>query len=373
MPSLTYQELHAGHADGIRAELAAALELTGPPGSLLRTSCERLLRRQPMRYPLSVLPLAVHGAETGDPEPALPLAAVHLLWWTAACRMDDLADADALTRHRAEAFLGSGPEASLTTLAVGTLLPLRLLDSPRLPRAVRRDLGAELTSCGLAAVAGQLADLGGGRGEPRRDAVLATYRGKSGAPFAMITAMAALLADAGPARTALWREFGDLFGVLWQLFNDQEDITSGRHEDLRNGTVTHLLACAAECAPPRDAARLRVLRPAARTSAAAREELLAVLLGEPVVDRFRRDLDAYRAMAHDVLDRLAGPAPGTGTEPGTGTGTTPGTGTAHAPRAGTGAGAGAGGAERRGRYLSCLRDLVDQASRCSLRTPAPIV
>ncbi|NYV77718.1 hypothetical protein HW445_25825, partial [Streptomyces sp. UH6] len=83
MPSLTYQELHARHTDAIRAEVAATLELAGPPGDLLRTSCEELLRRQTMRYPLSVLPLAVHGAETGDPEPALPLAVVHLLWWTA--------------------------------------------------------------------------------------------------------------------------------------------------------------------------------------------------------------------------------------------------------------------------------------------------
>ncbi|MGW0928280.1 polyprenyl synthetase family protein [Streptomyces sp. NPDC002644] len=367
MPSLTYQELHAGHAEGIRAELAAALELTGPPGSLLRTSCEELLRRQPMRYPLSVLPLAVHGAETGDPEPALPLAAVHLLWWTAACRMDDLADAEALSGRGSGTGPASGPEAALTTLAVGTLLPLRLLDSPRLPSAVRRDLGAELTSCGLAAVAGQLADLGGGRGEPRRDAVLATYRGKSGAPFAMITAMAALLAGAGRARTALWREFGDVFGVLWQLFNDQEDITSGRHEDLRNGTVTHLLACAAECAPPRDAARLRVLRPVARTSPEAREELLAVLLREPVLDRFRRDLDAYRATAHGVLDRLAEPA--TGAAPETEPAPTPATGTA--PETGADSGAETG-AEGRARYLACLRDLVDQASRCDLRTPAPV-
>jgi heptaprenyl diphosphate synthase len=332
VPSLTYQDLHAGHADAIEAEVAAALEAAGPPGELLRTSCEELLDGQPMRYPLSVLPLAVHGAETGDPEPALPLAAVHLLWWTAACRMDDLADREAAAEHGA-----AGPEAALTTLAVGTLLPLRLLGSARLPGPVRRPLTAELTSCGLAAVAGQLADLrGGSRGVPGTQEVLAAYRGKSGAPFAMITAMAALLAGADDGRTSLWREFGDHLGILWQLFNDQEDITSGREEDLANGTVTHLLACAAESASPEDATRIDRLRAAARSSAQARAELRSMLLSGPVLERFRRELEGRRVLARKILDRLAGREP----------------------------------------YASCLHDLIGQASRLALSpspsAPAPV-
>ncbi|MDH6224064.1 polyprenyl synthetase family protein [Streptomyces sp. MJP52] len=330
MPSLTYQDLHARHADAIRAEVAAALGLAGPPGDLLRSSCEELMRRQTMRYPLSVLPLAVHGAETGDPEPALPLAVVHLLWWTAACRLDDLADAEAAGAGPAP----SGHEAVLTTLAAGSLLPLRLLDSPRLPAPVRPVLTAEFTACGLAAVAGQLADLRGCTSDvPRREAVLAAYRGKSGAPFAMITAMASLLAGAEPERTLLWREFGDLLGILWQLFNDQEDITSGRHEDLRNGTVTHLLACAHEAASPADSARLHCLRAAARTSPQARAELLELLLSGPALEGFRQDLETYRSRSHGVLDRLSGRDP----------------------------------------YASCLYDLIGQASRLSLRTPAPVL
>lgn len=328
MPSLTYQDLHAGHAEAIEAEVAAALEAAGPPGGPLRTACQDLLDRQPMRYPLSVLPLAVHGAETGEPEPALPLAAVHLLWWTAACRMDDLADGEEAAAEDG----ASAPETSLATLAVGTLLPLRLLGSPRLPGPVQRDLAAELTSCGLAAASGQLADLrGAAGGVPRREAVLAAYRGKSGAPFAMITGMAALLAGAPGERLSAWREFGDHLGILWQFFNDQEDISSGRNEDLANGTATHLLACAAESASPVDAARLGLLRRAARTSLQAREELLGMLLREEVLERFRQDVEHHRGLAHRLLERLAGREP----------------------------------------YASCLHDLVDQAASPSLPAPVP--
>ncbi|MFE5206951.1 hypothetical protein [Streptomyces sp. NPDC056600] len=327
MPSLTYQDLHAAHAGAIEAEVTAALEAAGPPGGLLRTACEELLDRQPMRYPLSVLPLAVHGAETGDPEPALPLAAVHLLWWTAACRMDDVADGESAAGEGA-----SGPETSLSTLALGTLLPLRLLGSPRLPGPSQQSLAAELISCGLAAVGGQLADLRGASGiAPRRGAVLAAYRGKSGAPFAMITGMAALLAGASPERTAAWREFGDLLGILWQFFNDQEDIASGRNEDLANGTATHLLACAAESASLAEAARLGLLRQAARTSPRAREELLGMLLRDEALELFRQDVERHRVLAHQVLGRLGGREP----------------------------------------YASCLRDLVDQAARPSLPAPVP--
>ncbi|NEA22955.1 hypothetical protein, partial [Actinomadura bangladeshensis] len=39
------------------------------------------------------LPLLVHGAETGEPAPAAPIAVVHLLWWASARHLDDLTDA----------------------------------------------------------------------------------------------------------------------------------------------------------------------------------------------------------------------------------------------------------------------------------------
>jgi hypothetical protein len=69
VPALTHQDLHACHTDGIRAELTAAPELTGPPGDPLRVSREELLRRRTLRYPLPVLPLAVCASRPRPPDP----------------------------------------------------------------------------------------------------------------------------------------------------------------------------------------------------------------------------------------------------------------------------------------------------------------
>ncbi|MFI9645358.1 polyprenyl synthetase family protein [Streptomyces sp. NPDC052040] len=298
----TYLDLHREFSAGIDAEVEAALARTGAAAPALRDAVGRLLGHQQMRYPLSVLPLLVHGTETGSPAPALPLSAVHILWWTSACYLDDLADGQTSALPE-----GLGPhEALLAAIVTGHLLPLRVLEAPGVPAAVRPALTAELLDCGTTAAEGQLDDMRKNTGDATRDTVLAAYRGKSGAPFAMITAMAAILAGADGERVALWREFGDVFGLLWQVFNDYEDLASGRHEDLLNGTVTYALACALEEASPDARERILALQTAARTSAGARSDLAALLLGPSALAYCEKDLGEFRGTAYGLLDRLGG-------------------------------------------------------------------
>lgn len=302
MNSLSYLDLHRQVASDIDAEIAAALENLGPSSAAVRKSISGLLGHQQMKYPLSVLPLLVHAAETGTPGPAVPLSAVHVLWWTSACYLDDLADG-----HGAHTPDGLGTdEALLASVLSGQALPIRVVQAQSVPDAVRNALTGEIVNCWIDAVEGQLRDLRGDVENASRGAVVAAYRGKSGAPFGMITAMAAILSGAGSERTERWREFGDVFGILWQLFNDQEDLLSGRDEDLLNGTVTYLLACALEETPPESRASLVELSGAARSSEQARAELRALLLAPAVLRRFEKDLSAFRDEAYRLLDELGG-------------------------------------------------------------------
>ena len=302
MNSLSYLDLHRQVSSDIDAEIAAALENLGPSSGAVRTSIAGLLDHQRMKYPLSVLPLLVHGAETGTHGPAVPLAAVHVLWWTSACYLDDLADG-----HGTHTPAGLGAdEALLASVIGGQALPLRIVQAQPVPDAVRNALTGEIANCWIDAVEGQLRDLRGDLENASPDTVVTACRGKSGAPFSMITAMAAILSGTAAERVERWREFGDAFGILWQLFNDQEDLLSGRDEDLRNGTTTYLLACALEENPPGTRTRIAELRRAAGDSEPARAELRALLLAPAVLRRFEKDLAAFRDDAHRVLDELGG-------------------------------------------------------------------
>ncbi|MEU9251756.1 polyprenyl synthetase family protein [Streptomyces sp. NPDC048270] len=171
---------------------------------------------------------------------------------------------------------------------------------------MRDELLTEIVNSWVVAADGQLEDIRAAAADATRGSVIETYRGKSGAPFGMITAMAAILSGTERARVGLWREFGYVFGILWQLFNDQEDIFSGRDEDLRNGTVTYLLACALEDAATGSRRHLLDLCAAGRRSAHARAELARLLRAPGLLARYRADIDGYRAEAHRILGVLGG-------------------------------------------------------------------
>ncbi|WP_107439838.1 hypothetical protein [Streptomyces sp. NRRL F-5065] len=327
MTPVSYLDLHRRMAAGIEAETDKALGLLGPSAPAVRTAVSALLADRTFAYPLSVLPLLVHAAETGEPEPALPLAVVHELWWTAACCLDDLADSQGT--YTAGGLDDS--EALLATVIAGTPLPLLVVGSDSVPEALRGTLAAEIVRCWVDATEGQLRDLAGQAEGAGRASVTEVYLGKSGAPFGMVTAMAATLAGADAPRVRRWRRFGEVFGILWQLFNDQDDILTGRHEDLRNGTVTYLLACALdEGAAPVPPGRITALHAAARDDADARAELTGILLHAEVLRRFEAGVDGFRHQARLLLDEL-------------------------------------GGHEE---YVAVLRDLVDRASQVPLRPAA---
>jgi len=300
--SISYVDLHRQVFSVIEAELEAALDRLGPSAKSIRAVVAKLLEHRTFKYPLSVLPMIVHAVDTGELEPAVPLAVVHDLWWTSACYLDDLADGQG-------AFVAGDLDQSEALLAMtigGNALPYLAVESPRIPEPVRGVLQAEIMKCWIYAAEGQLSDLRGEVGSATRDSVITVYRGKSGVPFGMVTAMAAELAGVEKGRVELWRDFGDVFGILWQIFNDQEDILSGRNEDLLNGTVTYLLACALEEAAPQSTERVLGLHAEARNSRRARAELLEVLLSPTVLRQYEKDINEFRAEAHRILDELAG-------------------------------------------------------------------
>ncbi|NXY98036.1 polyprenyl synthetase family protein, partial [Streptomyces sp. BR123] len=198
-------------------------------------------------------------------------------------------------------------EGLLASVLTGTVLPLRIIRSLPAPTAVHDLLTAEIATGWAVGAEGQLTDIGSDPARATPQSVITAYRGKSGGPFSMITAMAAILAGADSARVGLWREFGYVFGILWQIFNDQEDILSGRNEDLLNGTATYLLACTLEDSrEPGARDHVLALSAAARNSGPARAELARILLSPAALHRYRADLEAFRADAHRILGVLGG-------------------------------------------------------------------
>ncbi|MFF9982260.1 polyprenyl synthetase family protein [Streptomyces erythrochromogenes] len=299
---MSYLDLHRKVAQDIDAEIETALDRLGPVAATTRNSVAKLLEQRKLRHPLSVLPLLTHAIETGNPVPALPLSAVHLLWWTSACYLDDLADANgaSISGELTE------DEALLASVITGNALPLQIILAQDLPEGAHGALITEVLNGWIIGVDGQMDDMRGDICSASRKSVVETYRGKSGAPFGMITAMAAIFSGTTDEKIELWREFGYVFGILWQIFNDQEDILSGRDEDLLNGTVTYLLASVLEDASPLSREHILGLCAAASRSHQARTELASLLRTPVALDRYRAEIDGFRAEAYRILDELGG-------------------------------------------------------------------
>ncbi|MFJ9546682.1 polyprenyl synthetase family protein [Streptomyces erythrochromogenes] len=299
---MSYLDLHRKVAQDIDAEIETALDRLGPVAATTRNSVAKLLEQRKLRHPLSVLPLLTHAIETGNPGPALPLSAVHLLWWTSACYLDDLADANgaSISGELTE------DEALLASVITGNALPLQIILAQDLPEGAHGALITEVLNGWIIGVDGQIDDMRGDICSASRKSVVETYRGKSGAPFGMITAMAAIFSGTTDEKIELWREFGYIFGILWQIFNDQEDILSGRDEDLLNGTVTYLLASVLEDASPLSREHILGLCAAASRSHQARTELASLLRTPVALDRYRAEIEGFRAEAYRILDELGG-------------------------------------------------------------------
>ncbi|WP_066979448.1 polyprenyl synthetase family protein [Streptomyces sp. NRRL F-4489] len=312
---------------------------------VLRTSLAGLVthgRHDPQEF---ALPLLVHAAISGSAAPAVPVAAVHALWWRSANTFDDVADGDAGTLM----YGMNGGAAMTAALECGYGLPLRALAALPVPQALRQALSTDYLDGWAAASDGQIRDI---LNQPHRmgtEDVYEVYRKKSGAVYAMACAMSARLAHGtgtgtGPDSVAAWHEFGEVLGTLAQIRNDHDDVCGGPGTDLRNGTATYLLVhLLNRSAPDTRAHALRLLEQAARSDVPHRE-LTDLLLSPQVLDPYNEFVAALRRRAHTLLDTLA-PAspyaeplrarvdlnarplrPRTGTDTNTGTGTGTGTG-----------------------------------------------
>ncbi|GAA3195007.1 polyprenyl synthetase family protein [Dactylosporangium siamense] len=248
------------------------------------------------------LPLLVHAAETGDPAGGRPAAVVHLLWWAAARYLDDLADGGPYDPARCNADI-------LAALGVGSHLPVRLVREAGVPDTTKVAALSEVSRGWLDGISGQLLDYTARPAEATVGTVLASYEGKTGAPYAMATALAACLAGADPARVERWRDVGRRFGVLRQLTNDQRDLVTGRDEDLRNGAATFLVMLLLDGVPAGQRSALLALHASAATSAAARAEFKGRLTAPEHLHGYHERVDGMLAEVHRSLDTLGGAEP----------------------------------------------------------------
>jgi heptaprenyl diphosphate synthase len=248
------------------------------------------------------LPLLVHAAETGDPAGGRPAAVVHVLWWAAARYLDDLADGGPFDPSRCN-------EGILAALGVGSHLPIRLVGEAGVPDATKVAALAELSRGWLDGISGQLLDYTARPDGATVASVLASYAGKTGAPYAMATAMAACLAGADPTRVERWRDVGRRFGVLRQLTNDQRDLVTGRDEDIRNGAATFLVMLLLDGVPTAQRPALLALYASAATSAAARDEFKELLTAPEHLRGYHDRVEGMLAEVHGALHTLGGAEP----------------------------------------------------------------
>ncbi|WP_369216831.1 polyprenyl synthetase family protein, partial [Streptomyces flavofungini] len=288
--------------------LAGLLDAYPPQQAPLRASVSRLVshgRASPLEHSL---PFLVHGALTGDPAPAVPVAAAHALWWRAANAFDDFADGDTGPQ-----LYGISRGAALTAaLECGYALPLRALAAVDAPGAVRDELTAAYLRAWTTASNGQLGDLLIRPEQTTPQTILDVYRDKSGAVYAMACSMAARLAtasdhrtDARAGRVARWHRFGQILGMLAQFRNDEDDLRDGPGEDLRNRTPTYLLVHLLHSAPDRTRRLALAALREAPSSAIDREHLRAMMTAPEVLRPYHARLSALRAEAGALLDELA--------------------------------------------------------------------
>ncbi|WP_344657975.1 polyprenyl synthetase family protein [Catenulispora subtropica] len=295
-------------------ELGAGLAAsTGPGGTADRAMGEALtgfLDRiagrgsGPAVDGIVALPFLVHGMYSGDPAAAEPAAMAHVLWWVSARHLDDLSDTGP------GAFAAPGADRDLlATVGIACHLSATVLDQAcRDDPARALTLRQELSRCWHRAISGQLTDLATTAATATAEEVMAGYRGKTGAPYAMAAAMGAALAGCRPAQVDLLRDFGERFGILRQVVNDQRDIASRRYEDLRNGTATYMVVRYLESLSEQERAVAEKLLVGSADSAAARDEFAARLTEPGWLRAFAGTVKPLIDGLHATVDEVGGVA-----------------------------------------------------------------
>ncbi len=296
------------HADTVHSAVASAVALSCPSDSRLHDPVTRIVEQHVEALGANsnrFFGMGVLGALTGDPLPAVPVSVVSTLWWSGAEALDDLADS---VSGAAVPALLPPSELLVAAIACMELVPRNYIDAAELPAALRGQWSGEMLQASLAAAAGQLADIARDDEALTWARVMTAYVGKSGAAYAREAVMAAQLADAAPEALRGWRAFGQLFGVLRQLHNDNVECGPEDDEDLANGTPTLLLASTLEEASPALRSALLALRQAAMTDLDARAALRRTLLAPDATTGYLRRLAALHSTACSLLDELAAPS-----------------------------------------------------------------
>ncbi|MFD0532811.1 hypothetical protein ACFQY7_02515 [Actinomadura luteofluorescens] len=247
------------------------------------------------------LPLLVHGAETGEPGPAMPVAVLHLLWWASARYLCDLTGAAGAPSPGGARRRGR----VLTALAVGGQLPGR--SSPACPPA-RPSAPRSRTSCRAPgwtpSTAGSATSPSGRRTRPPSRYCAATRAGPRALRDGRGLGRAPRRSRRPPGR--------GLAGVRPRprraapLADDQRDLASGRYEDLAAGTATFLLVHLLAELPPARRREALALHASARHSASARAEMASWMLDEEVAESYAASLAPLIDRAHGLLDMLGG-------------------------------------------------------------------
>jgi len=286
-----------------------AVEVTCPPGSLLLGPATRIVQQaRKDQGPDSnrMFPLAVLGAITGDPQPAIPVAVVSTVWWAGAEALDDLSDAMAGGPPSPTGLTAA--ELLIGGVACLELIPRQFIARCPLPEDVRGAWNEEMITASVAAASGQLADVARDADALDWARVMLTYVGKTGAAYARDAVMAAQLAARDAATIRAWRAFGQLFGVLRQMHNDNADVAPDTDEDLANGTPTLLLAHALETASQARRTELLKLRSEAKRNVESRARLRHLLHEPDISSGYTGKLfESYR-LAGSLLDSLTEPS-----------------------------------------------------------------
>ena len=162
-------------------------------------------------------------------------------------------------------------------------------------------------------VRGQIAEtVGPAEGTDPREHYLQVLADKTAALISTSSRVGAMIAGADPAVQDVLGDFGEQFGVVFQLSDDIIDITSDETgktpgTDLREGVDTLPILLARRSTDPGDA-RLLELLAGERTDAEV-DEALGLLRKHPAIAEARADVTARAEAARRVLDPLPdGPA-----------------------------------------------------------------
>ncbi len=145
-PAVTLSELYPA----VDAQIDSALDDVGDGFEVTKQVLDSFLRAYPRKEAILSYPLLVHGAQVGDPRPAVPVSAIHVIWLTSARFLDDVADGAASPVELRP------DEALLAAIVCSHSLPTAVIAGQELPDRLRHLLMTDLAEGSLIGVEGQL-------------------------------------------------------------------------------------------------------------------------------------------------------------------------------------------------------------------------